>query len=909
MKRTRKIIALLSAAALFLATASSVMAETAGQGEDQKTPAAVSAEASEMVTGTDYVDDQVIVVFKDRVSDARIKKEIKAEDAKCLEISESVEDSKVAVADINRNDSVEEAITKLERNPQVEYAQPNYRYKQAGVNDPYANDEGVNQWYLTNIKAREAWSSMESKKSGLSEVTVAVIDTGIDKSHEDLSANVSGKSMKLDASGNVTALRGDSDSHGTHTAGIVGAVSNNGKGIAGIASGGTDNKVKLMAIDASTNYDGELYFNTYNLVEAIDYAINNGAKVINMSLGGSGRNYVLEDSVESAYNQGVTIVAAAGNENTDERYFPSDYGEVISVCNLTRQNKRYNSAIYGSNYGQAKDISAPGTSILSTIPGDYGQMSGTSMSAPMVSAVAAMLYAVDPDIKPFQVKNILCGTAQYLGNDLGAENTGDNKFDYYTGYGLVNAQKAVEAAMAPESANAASITFKEDMIRIDQGQSEMLEVRAEPANVTSNVNWKSSAPSIAAVDEKTGKVTGINTGEATITCTIGSKTKTCTVLVAPVVKPTSIKITNAAKAENMAVGSSFYLDAQVLPKNANNTEISWKSSDKKVVTVDEEGCLEARGIGTAKVIGYTSGSQDKDPSKDLSPDNKLAQIIQVTVTYADVTGIRLVSPQQKIKLGSAYTFKAAFMPDNADQSLPVVWSSSNRSVADIDKNTGVLTTVGLGQTTIKAKAPNGKFTSLRITIFKTGYSGKSYGLKASSYNYSANKLTWKSIPYADGYEIYRASGKGNYAKVKTVSGAKTSWKNTGLKTGTKYRYKIRAYYKAGDKIESCGYSSAKSAVPKLKKASVKTKTAKSGITITWSKVKGASGYVVYKHSPSTGKYVKKKTLKTSKMKKRAYTDKKVKWGKTYKYKVRAYRTIGGKRVYGPYSKTAVRKYR
>lgn len=909
MKRTRKFIALLSAAALFLATASSVMAETAGQGESQKTPAAVSAEAREMVDGADYVDDQVIVVFKDRVSNAKIKKEIKAEDAKCLEISQPVEDSKVAVADINKNDSVEEAITKLEQNPKVEYAQPNYRYKQAGVNDPLANDEGVNQWYLTNMKAREAWNTMEAKKNSLSQVTVAVIDTGIDKSHEDLSANVSSKSMKLDSSGNITSLRGDSDSHGTHTAGIVGAVSNNGKGIAGIASGGTDNKVKLMAIDASTNYNGELYFNTYNLVEAINYAMKNDAKVINMSLGGFGRNYILEESVESAYKNGVTIVAAAGNENTDEICFPSDYGEVISVCNLTRQNKRYNSAMYGSNYGLAKDISAPGTSILSTIPGDYGQMSGTSMSAPMVSAVAAMLYAVTPDIKPFQVKNILCGTAQYLGNDQGAENTGDNKFDYYTGYGLVNAQKAVEAAMESPAASATSITFKEDTIRIDQGQSQMLEVRAEPANVTDNVNWKSNNTSVAEVDSKTGKVTGVAAGTAVITCTIGSTSKSCTVLVSPVVAPTSLNIVNADKAKNMAMGSSFYLDAQVLPKNADNTEISWNSSDKNVVTVDEEGMVEARGIGTAKIIGYTSGSPDKDPARSLTAGNKLAQIVEVTVTYSDVTGVKLISPQQKIKLGSSYTFKAAFTPDNADQSLPVAWSSSNRSVADIDKNTGALTTAGLGQTTIKAKAPNGKFTSLRITIFKTGYSGKAYGLKASSSSYSANKLTWKSIPYADGYEIYRAAGKGKYAKVKTVSGTKNSWKNTGLKTGTKYRYKIRAYYKAGASIEYCGYSSAKSATPKLKKASVKTKNTKSGITITWSKVQGASGYVVYKHSASKGKYVKKKTLKTSKMKKRAYTDKKVKWGKKYKYKVRAYRTIKGKKVYGPYSKTAVRTCR
>ncbi|MCQ4636219.1 S8 family serine peptidase [Anaerovorax odorimutans] len=907
MKKTRKLIALLSAAALFFATAGSVMAETAGQGGNQNDPASVSAEAKEMVKDGDYVDDQVIVVFKDGVSDARIKKEIKTEDAKCLEITDSAADAKIAVADINKNDSVEEAITKLAQNPKVEYAQPNYRYKPAAVNDPYANDEGVNQWYLTNIKAREAWNLMETKKGSLSPVTVAVIDTGIDKAHEDLKSNVSGDSIKLDASGNITELRGDSESHGTHTAGIVGAISNNSKGIAGIASAGTGNRVKLMAIDATTKYDDGLYFNTYNLVEAIDYALSKNAKVINMSLGGAGKNYILEESIKAAYDQGVTVVAAAGNENTDEICFPSDYGEVISVCSLTRQNKRYTGE-YGSNYGQAKDISAPGTNILSTVPGDYGQMSGTSMSAPMVSAVAAMLYSVKPDMEPFQVKNILCDTAEYLGEDMGAENTGDRKFDKLTGYGLVNAEKAVKAAMTGAAAEPESITFKAAGERIDEGQSQMLEVRVEPANVSGNPKWESSNEAVATVDDD-GRVTAREAGKAEISCTIGSKKAVCTVLVAPVIEPTSLKIFNSDKAKNMAMGSAFSLDARVFPENAHNAEISWKSSDKNVVTVDEDGLVEARGIGKARIIGYTYNSKDKDPSKDLSPGNKVAQIVEVSVTYAEIAGVKLTASQKKIKLGTSYTFKAAFSPDNANQSLPVTWSSSNRSVADIDKKAGAVSTVGTGQTTIKATAPNGKLASLRITVFKTDYSGKAYGLKASPYSYAGNKLTWKSIPSADGYEIWRAAGKGKYAKVKTLDGTKKSWKNGKLKTGTKYKYKIRAYYKAGDKIEYCGYSSAKSATPKLKKASVKTKKENKKITVTWSKVRGATGYTVYKYSASKKKYVRKKTVKSSKAKKRVYTDKKVKWGKTYKYKVRAYRTIGGKRVYGPYSKAAVRTYR
>lgn len=908
MKKARRTLALLLAAALFLTTGSSVMAESSAQGK-QQSASAVSAEAKEMVENADYVEDQVLVVFRDDVSDARIKKEIKAEDAQCLEITDSAQDVKVAVADIG-SDSVEEAITRLEENPKVQYAQPNYKYKPASVNDPYANDEGVNQWYLTNTKAYQAWEALKTEKDGLSEVIVAVIDTGIDRNHEDLKANISSSSVKLDESGSPVTLQGDSDNHGTHTAGIIGATANNGKGIAGIASAGTENKIKIMAIDATANYSGELYFDTYKVVAAIEYAVTNKAKVINMSFAGGMWDYIMEDAVASAYQSGVTMVAAAGNEGTDSVSTPSDYGEVISVTALTRQNKRMNSVSGASNYGLEKDIAAPGTSILSTVPGGYEQMSGTSMSAPMVSAVAALLYAIDEDIQPSQVKNILCGTADYLGEDPGDSYSGDRKFDYYTGYGILDVEKAVKAAMESNSSSVENIYFKEAANNIDQGQSRMLETRVEPANAVADLKWETSDKDIATVDS-TGKVTGRTGGTVTITCTDErtGQSAQCQVGINPVVEPESLKIVNGQKAASMTIGSSFYLDAQVLPRNAKNNEVCFKSSNTTVATVDSDGMIEARGLGTCKILAYTYNSKDK--SFGVDGGNPLAKEVEVNVTHAAATGLKLTSYQQKIKLGDSVTFKAAVTPANADQTQPITWSSSNRSVAKVDQKTGTITTVGLGRTTIKASTKDGLLASLRITVFKTGYSGKTYGLKASSGSYDSGRLTWNgAVPDADGYEIWRAQGKkGSYAKVKTVAGTKTTWKDKSLKTGKKYRYKIRAYYKAGDKTEYCGYSKVRSLTPKLQKASVKAKAGKSKITVSWKKVKGATGYVVYKYSPSKEKYVKKKTIRTKKTKKRSYKDTSVKWRREYKYKVRSYRTVDGKRIYSPYSKAVSCTYR
>ncbi|MCB6993457.1 S8 family serine peptidase [bacterium 210820-DFI.6.37] len=893
MKNIRKIIAALSAAAL-VATGVPAMAETVPQ-EAGQTPQ-VSAEAAQMVESGEYAEDQVIVVFKDNVTDSRIRKEIREEDASCLEIAEATDSAKAAVAEIGENESVEEAITRLNENDKVLYAQPNYRYKPAeapGTNDPYNNDEGQNQWYLTNIKAREAWEAL-SETEGLQPVTVAVIDTGADVSHEDLKGQIHTAAKKIDGA-DETELKKDSDrgGHGTHTSGLIGAAANNGKGIAGIASGIGNDKIRVMPIDATTSEDGELYFDTFNLVSAISYAKQNGAKVINMSLGGPGPDKVTEEAVEDAYKNGITVVAAAGNEDTDEFMVPSDYGEVISVCNTTRENKRYAGAMYGSNYGQAKDISAPGTSILSTIPGGYTNMTGSSMSSPMVSAAAAVLYSVNPELTPFQVKNILCGTAQ----DIGEEG-----FDYYTGYGLLNMEQAVKAAKAASAeTKITGISFKEDAGYkkcIKVGESEMLEVLTAPAEALENVSWSSSDESVVKVDEN-GKITGISAGAAEITCASASGTAASQkVYVSESNLPTKVSITNQEQLENLAVGDMVYLDAEVLPKYADNADVYWKSSDMKVATVDELGCLKVRAAGEARIMAYVGNSKYRSFEALGDASDDLTAVIDISVGEA-VSKVSLVDPKTKIKLGTSCVFQATAEPENAVKK-DISWYSSNRGVAQIDAKTGKLTAKGVGKATIQARVSSGKSASVRVTVYKTSYSGTSYGLTAASATYKSVKLKWKSIPNADGYDIYR-----NGKKIKgDVSGTATSWTNTGLKTGTKYSYKIKAYYKVGNKKEYCGFSSVKSAKPALKAASVKTKKGKGKITLTWSKVSGATGYTVYRYSASKKKYVKKKTLK-----KRTYIDKNVKKGKKYSYKVRAYRTVGGKKIYGPYSKKVSRVYK
>lgn len=883
MKKINKLIAALTVAAMTATTAVPVMAQTEVTAD---TGSSVTAE--EMTQAGEYADDQVLVVFDDSVKDSRIQKTLESEGTECLEITETSAETKVAVAEIEGNDTVEDAITKLSENDRVLYAQPNYRYEvldDTGTNDPYNNDEGVSQWYLSNIKAREAWAVM--KTAELEPVTVAVVDTGADVNHEDLKNMIHEKSARIEGS-EIKKLEGDSsyEGHGTHVSGIIAAESNNGKGITGVASGAGNGVVKLMVIDATCQDAPGEYFDTYGIVSAIDYAVENGAKVINMSLGGEGVDLVMEEAVQHAFASGVTVVAAAGNEGTDATVTPSDCNETISVCNTTREDRRYEAAdlfgVSGSNYGQAKDISAPGTTIISTIPKGYDNYTGTSMATPMVTAAAAMVCAVNPDLTPAQVKNILCGTAR----DIDEEG-----FDYYTGYGVVNIYDAVNAALEANAETAVtSIEFKEvaDYVkRIDVKESEMLEVLIRPAASLAAVTWTSSNEDVVTVDAS-GTIYGKSAGTATITCTAGGISASCNVEVCDVNLPETLTITNAEKFAEMEVDQWNYLETSVTPRYADNTKVFWKSSDKSVVTIDELGLVTARGVGEAQIMGYVYNSSYKSFETLPEEGDPLTAVIDVKVMES-VKSIQLINAPAKVKMGTKVTFTAKATPETA-KGTEIYWTSSNRSVADIDSKTGEVTPVSPGKTTISATTDNGKAASVRITVYKTDYSKKAYSLKAKSAGYKSVKLTWNAIPNADGYRIYR-----NGKAIKDV--ASTTYTNKKLTCGKKYKYSVCAYYIVNGQKELCSASAVKTAKPVPAAPTVKAKGSKGKITLSWSKVKGASKYVVYKYNKDKKKYVKVATVKAG-----AYKDTSVKKGKTYKYKVRTYRTVSGKKVYGQYSK-------
>lgn len=282
-------------------------------------------------------------------------------------------------------------------------------YALAAPNDPrYLNDQlwGLNSANNNDIDAPEGWDT----RTDASDIIIAITDTGIRFDHEDLAGNmwinpleIVGNEIDDDENGYIDDQYGinvldtaeppmDDNGHGTHVAGIAGAVGNNGKGVVGVAW-----KAKLMALKF---LNGSGRGTLGDAIEAIDYAVSNGAKIINASWGGNEFSQALEDSMKRAESKGVFIVAAAGNDGRiSNNHYPSDsnLSNVISVGSIDQSGERSPF----SNYGiQNVDVMAPGSVIWSTWHTEetaYLTQSGTSMAAPYVAGILALNLAHRPD--------------------------------------------------------------------------------------------------------------------------------------------------------------------------------------------------------------------------------------------------------------------------------------------------------------------------------------------------------------------------------------------------------------------------------------------------------------------------------------------------------------------------------
>jgi thermitase len=308
-------------------------------------------------------------------------------------------------------------MSKVETARLSRYTEPNVRFEvDFTPNDPY----WLKQWGPMKMEADYAWNTIVGNPS----VLVAVVDTGIDWHHPDLAANY--VPLGYDWVNNDPDPM-DDNGHGTHVAGTIAAIVNNGIGIAGLA------QVRIMAEKVM----GESGSGTLSdIARGIIHAVDRGAKIINLSLGSSVGSELLHEAVKYAHDYGVLVVAAAGNDATSAKHYPAAYDEVVAV---SAADELDHLATF-SNYGDWVDVAAPGVNIYSTVPDDsYAYMSGTSMASPHVVGEAALIWSRFPNMTRDQVQAQL----QYSADDFG-----EPGFDACYGFGRINARKAVEQAPA-----------------------------------------------------------------------------------------------------------------------------------------------------------------------------------------------------------------------------------------------------------------------------------------------------------------------------------------------------------------------------------------------------------------------------------------------------------------------------
>ncbi|MGK7376302.1 S8 family serine peptidase [Planococcus sp. 1R117A] len=347
--------------------------------------------------------DQVIIKLKD---DASISLENSVTVA-----SDSQGNDQLVALEVPENQSVDAFIDDLEKHEDIQSVEPDYQVKLSyTLNDPSFSNL---QYHHQKMETKLAWD----KTRGSADVIVAVIDDGIDISHPELKTQIFNPFDTVKESSNVAA-----GAHGTHVAGIIGASINNGLGGAGIAPA-----AKIMPINV---FNGSFAY-TSEIIEGIYRAVEQGADIINLSLGGYAYSSAFNEAIQDAHEKGVVIIAAAGNERIEKPYYPASFANVISVASSTPLDKVSDF----SNFGKNIDITAPGTSIYSTLPkGAYGLMSGTSMATPMVSGVAALIKASEPALNNIEIENRLYNSA----DDLGVAGK-----DPVYGHGRINARKAL----------------------------------------------------------------------------------------------------------------------------------------------------------------------------------------------------------------------------------------------------------------------------------------------------------------------------------------------------------------------------------------------------------------------------------------------------------------------------------
>jgi subtilisin family serine protease len=364
--------------------------------------------ASTSFAASPFVKGELLVQQSVRATKAQFDKAIKSNGGSILEEIPQIRVKRIKVPEKNFN-KVKAALSK---NPNFEFVEENFIAQGMIVpNDP----SFASQWHHTKIMSASAWEM----GIGSTAVPIAIIDSGVDPDHPDLMT-------KLMPGFNFVLNNTDTHDvygHGTAAAGSAAAASNNATGVAGVSWNSPIMPLVVLDSNNLASYS--------RISSAIVYAVDHGAKVINLSLGGPSFSSTMDNAVNYAWNNGALVFASAANYNTSAPYYPAACTNAVAVAATDSAD---NKASF-SNYGDWITVTAPGVSILTTNNGGgYGYWSGTSFSSPITAGLAALIWSANPQLTNQQVLDVLKSTA----DDLGA--TG---FDNVFGHGRINAYNAM----------------------------------------------------------------------------------------------------------------------------------------------------------------------------------------------------------------------------------------------------------------------------------------------------------------------------------------------------------------------------------------------------------------------------------------------------------------------------------
>jgi uncharacterized protein YjdB len=595
-------------------------------------------------------------------------------------------------------------------------------------------------------------------------VTVAIIDSGLNYQHEDFQGNVLDTSAYIDGTGNsvvtkTVASYGASiiddpldNGHGTNVAGTIGAMVN------GIGSAGLAPNVNLMIL--KTNY----YFTEINT--AIRYAADNGADVINMSIGAyettfvdgygdtqtgiSGASTYFQSAINYAYNKGVTLVAAAGNEATDMPSYPACNTNIIGVGALAR-NSSTTIAEY-SNFNKSTtnnvDVVAPGSVYVANIDekgtkptSQYVETQGTSFASPMVAAGIALYIQANPYDTPAQIETALKNSCY----DLGTPGV-DNIF----GYGRMDLTAFVDTIPVT------GVSISPKTLNLSVGDTSMLSATITPSDATNKTHiFISNNDSVATVSDD-GLVTAVGAGTTQIGVLTddGSFEDYCTVTVTRPsggVLLTSLEITNG-DTMRLGISENKTLTLSMLPIGANTTDVTFSSSDNGIVSVDANGQVTGISEGTATITVTARNGSLSDT---------------ITITVGAMMS-EIVDSITASNLGLSSSYKDYTYTSSLTDAVYKMWGYLNSSNMQMNasQNKGFIVSTSAGSVgSIEITWASNTSSARSIDIYA---SNTAYSSTATSTITASTKLT--TIAYSASPVTYEFSGDYAYFAFVSTSG-------------------------------------------------------------------------------------------------------------------------------------------